>query len=137
MRPNAFIGKKEPPSNTELAKVLGASNKLWSELLSQLRPDLPDQEWSSYSPKAGWALKLKKEERNILYLSPCNGCFRASFALSDKAVQAARKSQLPKSVHKIIAEAKKYAEGRAVRLEVKSAEDIAAVHQLALIKVAH
>lgn len=95
-----------------------------------------DQEWNSYSPKAGWALRLKRAQRNIVYLSPCRGSFLASFALGDKAVQTARQSKLPAAVIKTINEAKRYAEGTGVRLEVKSARDIGAVKKLAAIKLA-
>lgn len=77
------------------------------------------------SIKAGWSLRLKREARNIVYLSPSQSRFMASFALSDKAMQAARACRFPKHVLKIIAEAKKYAEGTAVRIAVSGPEDVA------------
>ena len=61
----------------------------------------------------------------------------ASFALGDKAVAAARASGLPKRVVKIIDEAKKYAEGTAVRIDVNGPEDVAVVKTLAAIKLDH
>jgi len=76
---------------------------------------------------------LKK--RNIVYLSPGTGCFLASFALGDKALVAARKSKFPKKVLKIIDEAKRYAEGTAVRLEAHKPEDVEVVKTLARIKI--
>ena len=51
--------------------------------------------------------------------------------------QAARQSDLPQSVIKIINEAKRYAEGTAVRIEIKKAKDIETVTKLAGIKLAH
>jgi hypothetical protein len=60
-----------------------------------------------------------------------------SFALGDKAVAAARQSGLPQSVIEMINEAKRYAEGTAVRIEIKQAKDIEIVKQLAAIKLAH
>jgi hypothetical protein len=80
---------------------------------------------------------LQHKKRNIVYLSPCRGCFRASFALGDKAVQAARRSGLPAGVIKIIGQVKRYAEGTAVRIEVKAAKDIAVVEKLAAVKLAN
>jgi hypothetical protein len=44
---------------------------------------------------------------------------------------------LPVSVLKIIDNAKKYVEGRGVRLEVRSAEDVRNVEKLAAIKMAN
>lgn len=38
---------------------------------------------------------------------------------------------------KIVADARRYAEGTAVRLEVKQAKDVGAVEALAMIKLAH
>ncbi len=140
MLPNAFIGKAEQPSDEELAAELGRSAKtLWDQLVVELAGlyNINIAEWHSYSKKAGWALRLKVRDRTIVYLAPCKGEFRASFALGDKAVAAARASKLPKKVQTIIDEAKKYAEGTAVRLDVKTSRDVEAVKLLAGIKVEH
>jgi hypothetical protein len=94
-------------------------------------------EWNSYSLKAGWSLKVKHGTRTILYLSPCRGGFRASFALGDKAVKAALHSDLPARVLKIIREAKRYAEGTAVRIEVKTGKDLPIIGKLAELKLAN
>jgi hypothetical protein len=139
MSPNAFIGHAEHPTDSELVSALGPVKALWDQLIDDLADEcgVAGQEWNSYSPKAGWSLRLKREQRNIVYLSPCSGCFRVSFALGDKAVQAARQSKLPPRVLKIINEAKRYAEGTGVRLEVKASKDLAAVKKLAAIKLAN
>ena len=60
-------------------------------------------------------------ETNYSLHDPREGYFMASFALGEKAVKAAHESDLPISVLKVIESAKKYAEGRGVRLEVRSA----------------
>ena len=134
---NAFIGKAAEPGEQELAAELGPAKAVWDRLLAELAEecDLSAKEWHSYSPKAGWSLRLKKGERNIVYLSPGHGRFLVSFALGDKAVRAAKVSRLPKSVMEIIDSAKRYAEGTAVRLEVSAARDLAAVKKLAAIKM--
>lgn len=135
--PNAFVNQPDPPTDSELAAALGPTKALWDQLLAALADEheLVIREWNSYSRKAGWALRVKRVERNILYLSPCQGWFLASLALGDKAVQAARQGSLPPRVLRIISEARRYAEGTAVRLEVHTAADIAAVIQLAAIKL--
>src|ERR1700688_3043915 len=113
MLPNAFIGKSTQPSDSELAAELGISKALWDRLLEELATGLKltVREWNSYSRKAGWSLRLKLKERNIVYLSPHRGCFTASFALGDRAVKAVRASGLPRSVMEIVEGAKQYAEG--------------------------
>ena len=139
MLPNAFIGKAEPPGAAELAAALGPTAPLWERLVADLGREhgIVDLEWHSYSRKVGWAAKLKKGDRTILYLAPCGGSFRASFALGDKAVAAAKESKLPAAVLKLIAEARRYAEGTAVRIDVKKAGDVAVVMKLAVIKMEH
>ena len=95
------------------------------------------REWNSYSPKAGWSLRLKSKKRNIVHLGPCPGAFRVAFVLGDKAVAAARQGALPRRVIKILDAAPRYPEGTGIRLEIKTAKDIAIVEQLAALKLAH
>jgi len=134
--PNAFAGQSEPPSQAELALALGKSQSLWQELVSTLKQEFQlTEEWGSSSVKAGWSLRLQSKKRNIVYLAPGKGSFQASFALGDKAIAAARQRNLPARVLKIIAEAKHYAEGTAVRIEVQTPGDVAAVKILAKIKM--
>ena len=134
---NAFAGQAERPTETELASALGAADGLWKELVANLKRELKldAQEWNSYSVKAGWSLRLQSKKRNIVYLAPGVGCFLASFALGDKAVAEARKRKLPAGVLKIIDQAKSYAEGTAVRMEVHTAKDANVVKTLAKIKL--
>ena len=139
MLPNAFIGKATQPTDAELVAALGDAKALWDQLLASLADEhnLTVQEWNSYSPKAGWSLRLKRKDRNIVYLGPCKGAFRVAFVLGDKAVAAARQSDLPQSVIQMIGEAKRYAEGTAIRFEIVKAKDIKTITRLAGIKLAH
>jgi hypothetical protein len=139
MLPNAFIGKSHPPTDSELTKALGAARKLWDQLLAGLAAEhkLTVPEWNSYSLKAGWSLRLKCQGRNIVYFGPCQRAFRVAFILGDKAVAAARESDLPPSVIKSINEAKRYAEGTAVRFETVKSKDVKTIVKLAGIKLAN
>jgi hypothetical protein len=136
--PNAFIGKPAQPTAAELATALGSTAETWKQLVDWLAAQgAAIQEWKSSSPKNGWSLLLKLKKRTIVYLAPCDGCFRASFVLGDKAVAAARQSDLPKPVLKLLDESPHYAEGTGLRLIVKAAKDLAAIQKLALIKLAN
>lgn len=140
MRPNAFIGRKEEPTEVDLAAALGSPGKaLWDDLLAVLQRDhnLIAREWSSYSPKAGWSLRLKRAKRNILYLIPCQGGFDVSVVLGDKAIAAARQASLPGPVIALIDSARRYAEGTGIRLEVSHPDGLALVSRLTAIKLAH
>lgn len=92
-------------------------------------------EWSFSSPKTGWGLRIKRNERTVLSMIPTQDHFIASFALGEKAVQAAHHSDLPDSVLTVIDNAPKYAEGRGVKLHVRSLQDVDNAEKLAVIKM--
>ena len=137
MLKNAFAGQAERPTEKQLATALGTADVLWKNLITDLKCDLnlDAEEWNSYSINAGWSLRLQLKKRNIVYLAPSTGTFLASFALGDKAIAEARRRELPAGVHKIIDQAKRYAEGTAVRVEVHTAQDANVVKTLAKIKI--
>jgi hypothetical protein len=136
---NAFVNHPTQPTDEELSAALGAARALWDRLLAELADEyqLVTREWHSYSPKAGWALRIRRKDRNIVYLSPERGEFTAAFALGDKAIEAARQSRLPQRALKIIDESKRYAEGTAVRIGVHAARDLTIVSKLVAAKLAH
>lgn len=135
---SAFDDKTRPPNDDELEATLGKTFALWNRLkdiiAAKFAPVL--MEWGFSGKAYGWGLRLKRDKRAILYMTPCHGHFLASFALGEKAVKAAHESKLPASVLKIIDDAPRYAEGRGVRLEVRSAKDIGHIEKLAEIKMA-
>lgn len=137
--PNAFIGKTTQPTHEELATTLGPTAHLWTQLLESLTEDLsnPDREWYSLRPKYGWSLLLKIKKRRIVYMGPCEGCFRVSLVLGDKAMAAARATTLPKSVLKLLDDAPHYAEGTGLHFLVKNPKDLPAIRKLAKIKLAN
>jgi Protein of unknown function (DUF3788) len=134
---NAFAGKADTPEDRELRLALGPASALWDKLVVDLQRKhiVNTQEWGSSSHKAGWSLRLKQKDRIILYLIPLPGSFQAALVLGDKGVKAARQSKLPERVLKTIAGAKRYAEGTGIRLPVTAPEDLAAIEELAQIKI--
>lgn len=134
---NAFIGITAQPTEEEVAAVLDKSAAFWTEFLHWMADEqgVGELEWKSLSPKYGWSLRLKRKKRTIVYLGPCKGCFRVSFVLGDRAVEAARTCGLPKPVLKALGEARRYAEGTGVRMIIKESKDLAAVRKLALVKL--
>lgn len=134
--PNAFIGKKTQPTPNDVAAQLGAATASWNELLAWLKTQgIECKEWKSISPKYGWSLRPAVKARTIVYLGPCANCFRASFVLGDKAVAAAKASDLPKPLLEQIATARRYAEGTGVQMLVREPADLRAVEKLVEIKL--
>lgn len=139
MTANAFINQPKPPTDAALAVALGPVKSVWNQFLSELDQEfgVNIEEWNSYSPKAGWSLRVKHKKRTIVWLAPCVGCFRVAFVLGDKAMQAARQGKWPKRIVKVMDEAPKYPEGTGIRLEIKSSRDIAMLKKLTAIKLAN
>ena len=137
MLENAFIGRSKKPTAADVSTALGPSSPLWDNLVESVKKEcrIDGQEWKTYSPKVGWSLRLMRKKRNILYLAPSHGCFRVSLILGDKAIKVARSSDLPARAIKIIDKAKRYPEGTAIRIDVKSLKDVDLIKQLAVIKV--
>ena len=136
---NAFIGRTQPPTSEDLDTALGRpARALWDDLLKKLASEfgLETAEWNSYSPKAGWALRVKRAKRNIVYLSPCAGSIRITFILGEKAVAAAQLADLPKRFLKLIDEGPRYPEGRGVRFNLAAA-DIDPTLKLVKVKLAN
>ncbi len=136
---SAFDDKLNMPNETNLSEMLGRASALWDDLKTHLESQyepLTDK-WNFSGKNYGWGLQLKQNKRTVLYMTPCKGYFLASFALGEKAVQAAHQSDMPDSVLSIIDSARKYAEGRGVRLDVRSKRDLENIKKLAAIKMAN
>jgi hypothetical protein len=75
--------KSRVPDDGMLAEVLGKSKGLWDAILAHLTKEYPgvQSEWGFPGAKYGWSLRPKYKKRTILYLTPGQGSFLASFAL--------------------------------------------------------
>jgi len=134
-----FYDKTQKPTDEELEEALGPAIGLWHELRKSIAREFPPlaEEWVYGGKNYGWSLRLKQKKRAILYMKPLAGHFLACFALGEKAVQVAHRSDLAVSVLKLIDKAPKYAEGRGVRIEVKAAKDVRGAVKLARVKMAN
>jgi Protein of unknown function (DUF3788) len=134
---SAFDDKAKQPEDADLSMTLKRSFALWNKLKTLIAARFTPLsfEWGFAGKAYGWGLRLKHKKRTVLYMTPCEGHFLASFALGEKAVKAAHNSDLPTSILAAIDSAKKYAEGRGVRLEVRNAKDVRHVEKLAVIKM--
>lgn len=123
---SALDDKSQIPTEGDLNAVLGPATKLWDEFRNALASGFPPltESWGFSGKKWGWSLALTQKKRTIVYLTPSEAFFYAGFALGEKAVAVARQSGLPSSVLATIESAPKYAEGRGVRLEIHTPEDV-------------
>ena len=134
---SALDDKAQVPTRSDLESVLGPAIKLWDELHDALAGEyapLTDK-WDFGGQKWGWSLALKQKKCTIVYFTPAETFFHAGFAPGEKAVAVARESGLPPAVLSIIEKAPKYAEGRGVLLEIRTAEDVGHVLVIAAAKM--
>jgi hypothetical protein len=134
---SAFGDKDLQPLDSDLAETLGGSVELWDALISQMKTQFRplSVDWGFSGKKWGWSLRLRHKTRTVLYLTPCSGHFVVGFALGQKAVDAAHESDLPQSTLETIDGSQKYAEGRAVRFEVRTSDDLRSAAKIATIKM--
>jgi hypothetical protein len=139
MAESVFEDKAAMPDDEALAAVLGKTHPLWARIREPLAKEFdPIQpEWKFYGKKYGWTLKVQHKKRTILYLTPLTGGFRIAFVFGDKAVAAVEDSTVPEGIKEELRNARRYVEGRGLRIEVKSAKDVRTVKQLIHIKMTH
>ena len=136
---SAFADKSQEPRAAALREVLGRSGARWKELIDHLEAVYAPltARWGFAGAQWGWALRLKQKKRTILYMTPCSRHFVVGFVLGERAVEAAHAVPLGDSMLALINEAPRYAEGRGIRIEVRTRKDLESIKQLTAVKMAH
>ena len=132
-----FLDKSVTPTNEMLSGALGQSYKYWEEIRNTLENQYGPliEEWKYYSVSSGWTLKLLLKKRNLFFFTPYEKYFRLAFIFGDKAVSAVEKSDLPVKMVQELKSAKRYVEGRGLRLEIKKKTDVKNIITLVAIKI--
>ena len=116
-----FLDLTPEPTLALLKKGLGRRFSLWKEFSDHV-PGPTVVQWKYYGTKMGWTMKLLLKERNLCFISAYQGYFAVAFVFGAKAVTAVGQSTLPAELILELVQARKYAEGRGIRVEVKSRE---------------
>ena len=137
METNAFMDKSVQPDNSQLARILGEKTTFWEAIKHHIMQKHGGfvEEWKFYNTKSGWTLKVLLKKRNLFFFTPLQGFFRLAFVFGDKAVSAVTKSDLPEEFKNELKTARKYAEGRGLRIQVTSEKDVENVKKLIDIKI--
>ena len=138
MAPSVFEDPTGPPTPADLREVLGSAAQLWSQLIDDVRVHAGDlaETWNFAGTKYGWSLRLIRRERVLVHMTPLPERLLVGVALGEKAIATARASGLASErTLGIVAAAPKYAEGRGVRFEVATEDDLAVAKELARIKL--
>jgi hypothetical protein len=134
-----FTDKATIPTQKDLEIALGVTYNIWQHLSDFTKKQYPDaiEEWNFSSEKFGWSFRLKDEKRVIIYLLPRDQYFKVAFVFGDKATDAILESTIVDSIKTEIKAAKKYAEGRGIRIDIKDQMLVADIEKLIAIKVAY
>ena len=137
MSASLFDDKSVKPDEKALLKAIGKTAGYWKKIKSNLENEYGElnEDWKYYGQKTGWLLKVLRKKRNLFFCIPLKGSFQITFVFGEKAVSAVQNSDLPEPIKQELKNARKYAEGRGLRIDVKSAKDVKNIQKLVQIKV--
>lgn len=136
---SVFTDKAKRPGEEELSEALGETKRLWDALKGYANENYSNliEDWKHYGKNSGWTMKLLMKKRNLFFLYPGQGQFVVVFVFGDRAVQAVENSSLPQDILDALKASPKYAEGRGLRVTVKTPQDLEHVKTLLTIKIEH
>jgi hypothetical protein len=131
---NAMSSSEDkPPAAAELSALLGGAYEAFLTLTK--RGSGATCEWKRYSKKSPWVLKVSQRDRTLFYVTPKARAFEATVVLGDRATEAALGGRVAKKLHASIRAARRYVEGRPVRVMVRKETDLSAVEELVAVKL--
>ncbi len=115
-----FMDKNSIPDNKELESGLNSTHKIWKQIIKMVLNKYPNgiQEWNYPGKKYGWSYRIKDKKRAIIYLLPREKYFKVAFVFGDKALRKILESDISKSIKEDLLNARKYAEGRGVSIDI-------------------
>jgi hypothetical protein len=123
MDTNPFMDKSPQPDVESLSVALKVSYALWRKINDFVLEQYPTAlaEWNYSGVKYGWSYRIKDKKRAIIYLLPRDGFFKVAFVFGQKAYEQILASSVSDEIKKELSEARVYAEGRGIRLDVTEA----------------
>jgi hypothetical protein len=118
---------------------LNLSYKYWSQIKEYVLERYPDGicEWNFPGKKYGWSFRIKDKRRAIIYFLPRDNYFKVAFVFGQKATDIILNSDISESIKNELAQARKYAEGRGIRIEVNDGSKIFDIKKLVDTKLAY
>ncbi len=132
-----FPEKDQVPTEALLEEKLGGTYPLWKHIFDYVFEKYPEgkAEWNFPGEKYGWFFRIKDKKRAILYFLPRDSYFKISLIFGDRAVEHIMESPVDEGIKKGLREARKYAEGRGIPIDVKDESVLADIKQLVDIKL--
>ena len=136
---NIFIEKGLIPTDQDLIENLGTTYALWHQIQEIVLDQYPKglKEWNYPGKKYGYSYRIKDKKRAILYFLPRKNYFEVAFVYGQKATDLIMESDISLEIKNKLIKARKYAEGRGIRIEVKNDLNITDIKKLVEIKLAN
>jgi hypothetical protein len=134
---SVFADRAAAPGPDDVARVLGPALAWWDAVRDAARSRCAacGEEWGYTGRTTGWGLRVKDGRRVVVYLTPREGAFLVSVVLGERAAAGAGRPGLPPRVPELVSGARRHAEGRGVRTEVRSADDVPVAVALVELKL--
>ncbi len=130
-----FVDKKHQPTVEEISASIGAKRRFWEKLIRFIAENYRVRsDFTFYGKNYGWAMRFRKGGKALLSMYPGKGSFTVQMVLGQVQAKEASNLKLGKSVRMVLQNARQFPEGRWLFIRMESAEDLADVQQLLLIK---
>jgi hypothetical protein len=132
-----FLEKDITPTVKDLKKALGGTFGIWQTLAEFTKKSYPGatEEWKFASAKYGWSFRISDKKRVLLYLLPRDQFFKVAFVFGQKVTDEILKSKIAEKIKTELKNAKVYAEGRGIRIEIKDDALTSDIKKLIKIKI--
>ncbi|MDX2443351.1 MAG: DUF3788 domain-containing protein [Bacteroidales bacterium] len=134
-----FTDKARIPINDDLSEPLGETFSYWMSLREYVYQKYPTatEGWNYPGKKYGWSFRIKDKKRAIIYFLPREKYFMVAFVFGGKATEQILSSDISEEIRTGLKNAKVYAEGRGIRIDVKDDTNVPDIKKLVEIKLAN
>ncbi len=117
--------------------ALGRAYPIWAGIVQTVEglASPLDIEWKPSKIAFGHVCLLRHKKRTLLYLLPEEASVTVAIVLGERAYGLAMVSALPSAIKTLMTEARPYAEGRGIRVPVRTVRDLAKIRKLVAIKM--
>lgn len=125
------------PTIENVKEVLDDTFEIWKQIVDFTYENYPSatEEWNFSSDKLGWSFRIKDNKRVLVYLLPRDKFFKIAFVFGQKATDQILEGNMADSIKEDLKAAKKYAEGRGIRIDVRNKTMLPDLQQLICIKI--
>lgn len=134
-----FTDKNAKPTAADLEKALAHTYPIWNDLEEFTLANYPKAicEWNYAGDTYGWNYRMKDKKRALIYFLPRDKFFKIAFVFGEKALTQIYESDISEAIKTELRNAKKYAEGTGIRIEVKESSVVADIQKLLKFKIAN